>query len=105
MLISNKNFSVCPITTHVNVKSITKNLTKEKIINKVITINKWFIDFKKKPKIAILGLNPHNAEHEKNSEENKIIQPAVKKIKKLNINISGPYSSDTFLLINISDMM
>ena len=50
MLISNKNFSVCPITTHVNVKSITKNLTKEKIINKVITINKWFIDFKKKTK-------------------------------------------------------
>lgn len=99
MLISNKNFSVCPITTHVNVKSISKNLTKEKIVNKVITINKWFIDLKKKkPKIAILGLNPHNAEHEKNSEENKIIQPAVKKIKKLNINISGPYSSDTFFI-------
>ena len=49
MLISNKNFSVCPITTHVNVKSIS-NPNKRKDSNKVITINKWFIDFKKKTK-------------------------------------------------------
>ena len=50
----------------------------------MITIHKWYKKFKrKKPKIAILGLNPHNAEFRKNSEENKIIIPAIKNLKKI----------------------
>ena len=52
----------------------------------------------KKPKIAVLGLNPHNAEFNKRSEEHKFIRPLVKKLKKFSINLSGPYSADSFFI-------
>ena len=54
--------------------------------------------FKKKPKIGILGLNPHNAEMRKNSEEVKTIIPTILKIKKSGIKISGPLVSDTLFI-------
>ena len=50
---------------------------------------------KKKPKIALLGLNPHNYSGSKKSEEKSIIIPAIKTIKRNNINIIGPISPDT----------
>ena len=99
MLIKNKNFSVSPVTTHIKVKSIAKNLTKKKIVNKVLTVHNWFKAYeKKKPKIALLGLNPHNSEFSKDSEEVKIINPAIHQLKKMNINVKGPFSSDTFFI-------
>ena len=54
---------------------------------------------KKKPKIAVLGLNPHNDEFSPLSEENKIIVPTIKKLKK-NIKVIGPFSADTIFLNN-----
>ena len=54
--------------------------------------------FKKKPKIGILGLNPHNDEYSKNSEEMKQIIPAISFLKKRNLNISGPLVSDTIFI-------
>jgi 4-hydroxy-L-threonine phosphate dehydrogenase PdxA len=99
MLISNKKLSVSPITTHVDIKQISKKIVSASIINKIKTINNWFIKkFKKKPKIAILGLNPHNAELRKNSEEIKIIIPAISKLKKIGINLKGPFVSDTIFI-------
>ena len=56
------------------------------------------IDTAKKPKIGILGLNPHNAELRKKSEEIKIISPAIKKMKKLGIKLDGPLVSDTLFM-------
>ena len=53
---------------------------------------------KRKPKIGILGLNPHNAELRKNSEEKKIIIPAILKLKKLGFLIKGPLVSDTVFI-------
>ena len=99
MLISNKKLSVCPITTHQNIKNVSKKITSDAIVKKINKINNWFISKeKRKPKIAILGLNPHNSEFNKNSEEVKKIIPAVRKLKKLRININGPYSSDTIFI-------
>ena len=64
-----------------------------------MTINTWFKNNnKKKPKIGILGLNPHNAELRKKSEENKIIIPAIKKLTALKLNIKGPLVSDTLFI-------
>ena len=54
--------------------------------------------FRKKPKFAILGLNPHNSEFNKASKENKIIIPAVKTLKNLKINIRGPIPADTIFI-------
>jgi 4-hydroxy-L-threonine phosphate dehydrogenase PdxA len=99
MLISNKKLSVCPITTHVDIKDVSKKISKSIIINKVKTIDSWFRRrFKRKPKICILGLNPHNAELRKKSEENKIIIPAIKKLKALGVNLKGPSAADTIFV-------
>ena len=99
MLIYNKKFSVCPLTTHLDIKEISKKITPALIINKIKTLNQWYKKkLKKKPKIAVLGLNPHNAELRKNSEEKRIIIPAIKKLKKSGINIKGPFVSDTFFI-------
>ena len=99
MLISNQKFSVCPITTHIDLKDVSRNIKSKKIINKVKTIQKWFLHLlNKNPKIGILGLNPHNAELRTNSEENNEIIPAIKKLKKIGINIKGPLVSDTIFV-------
>ena len=99
MLIRNKKFAVCPITTHIDIKNVSKRLKSEIIINKIITINNFFKRFfKKKPKIGILGLNPHNAEMKRNSEEKKIILPAILRLKKKGIKLSGPLVSDTIFI-------
>ena len=99
MLIRNKKFSVSPLTTHIDVKNISKKITKKSIISKVKTINNWYKKYLKiKPKIGVLGLNPHNAELRKNSEENIVIIPAISKLKKLNIDIKGPLSADTIFI-------
>ena len=99
MLIRNKKFAVSPITTHIDIKNVSKNLKSKIIINKILTIHKFYRKFLKKiPKIGILGLNPHNAEMEKNSEEKKIIIPSILSLKKRGINLTGPLVSDTLFI-------
>ena len=99
MMIMNKQLMVSPITTHLDIKLISKKLDKKIIIKKIITINKFYKKiFKKKPRIAILGLNPHNAEYRRDSEEKKIIIPAIKKLKNLGIFLKGPFVSDTIFI-------
>ena len=97
MLIFNQKLSVSPITTHEPIRNIHKKINKKKIIKNVITINKFYIEkLKKKPSIAILGLNPHCETNSKYSEEDKIIIPSVKNLLKRKIKIDGPFSADTF---------
>ncbi len=99
MLIMNKHLIVSPITTHLNIKSVSKNINKKTIINKIKTINTWYRKFfKRKPKIGVLGLNPHNAELRKGSEEKKIIVPSINILKKFGIIIQGPLVSDTLFI-------
>ena len=101
MLIYNKKLSVVPVTTHLDIKNVHKKITTNFIIRKIITLNKSYKKiFKKKPKIGILGLNPHNAELRKNSEEVRIINPAIKKLKLKRINISNLLVSDTIFINN-----
>ena len=101
MLIKNNELAVSPITTHEDIKNVSKKLNKTIIIKKIKRINDWYKLFlKKKPKIAVLGLNPHNAELRKNSEEFKIIIPAIKKLVKGKVNVFGPFVSDTIFIQN-----
>ncbi len=103
MLIYNENLSVSPVTTHIKLKNVSKKISSKLIISKIMTINKEFLKiFHKKPKIAVLGLNPHNAEYKKESEEIKIIIPALKKLKKSKIIISGPLVTDTVFIKDYS---
>ena len=99
MLIYNRDLSVCPLTTHVPIKQVTKKITKAIIKEKVKLIDEFYIKhFKYKPKIAILGLNPHCETNEEFNEDQRIIKPAVLNLKKFNYNIDGPYSADTAFL-------
>ena len=99
MLIYNKKLSVSPITTHLPIKYVSKNINKSKIIKKVKSINSFFIkNLNKKPKIALLGLNPHCETIEKKGEEQKEIIPAIKQLRSERLNITGPFSADTFFI-------
>ena len=99
MLLYNKQLSVSPITTHIKLKKVSRNISKKKIVDKLITINKFFLKkLKMKPKIGILGLNPHNDEFRKNSEERKFIIPAIKQLRKKRVSVEGPLPPDTAFL-------
>ena len=101
MLIYNKKLSVCPLTTHIPIKKVHKYITKKNIIDKTILINDFYKKYRNiKPKIAILGLNPHCESTDKFNEDDEVLKPAIKSLKKSGFNISGPYSADTIFLKN-----
>ena len=101
MFIHNKKLSVVPITTHINIKNVSKKININSIIKKMNTLQKDFKKlFGKRPKIGILGLNPHNAELNSNSEEVRIINPAILKLKKKGFYVEGPLSADTLFINN-----
>jgi 4-hydroxythreonine-4-phosphate dehydrogenase len=101
MLIYNKELSVCPITTHLPIKLVSKMITKKNIFEKIFLINDFYkVHRGFKPKIAILGLNPHCESVQNFNEDEKIVKPAVKKLIQLGYKISGPFSADTIFLKN-----
>ena len=101
MLIFNKKLSVSPITTHIPISQVSKKISQSKIIEKVKNINNFYKNIlKKKPIFAVLGLNPHNFSHFKKTEEKEIINSAIRKLKKSNYNVFGPFPADTVFLMN-----
>ena len=100
MLIYNETLSVCPITTHLPLKLVSKKINK-KIISKNISLVNNFYEkkFNIKPRIAILGLNPHCESVHKYNEDEKIIKPTIQYLKN-RYNVSGPYPADTIFLKN-----
>ena len=99
MLIYNKELSVCPLTTHLPIKFVSKNISKSLIIEKAILINNFYVkNIGIKPKIGVTGLNPHCESIHKFNEDKKIIIPAIKYLKKKGYNIKGPFPSDTIFL-------
>ena len=99
MLIYNKNFSVCPITTHLPLKMVSKKISKNLIFEKVSLIYNFYKKHKRiKPKIAILGLNPHCESILEYNEDEKILKPTIKNLFNLGYKVYGPFSADTFFL-------
>ena len=96
MLIFNKDLSVSPLTTHLALKNVHKEITKKKIYTQVNLINNFYKrKFNKFPRIAITGLNPHCESNFQSSEEDKVIIPAIKKLRLKNTKINGPFPADT----------
>lgn len=99
MLMVAENMRVALVTEHVAVKDIAPFITKENIISKLQILNSslkkdFGID---KPKIAVLGLNPHAGDEGLvGKEEEEIIKPAIKDAKHKDIFCFGPYSADAF---------
>ena len=98
MLIYNKDLSVCPITTHLPIKLVAKKINKKTILEKVSLIHNFYKKrFNFKPRIAVLGLNPHCESILDFNEDEKIIKPSIKNLKN-RFNVSGPYPADTIFL-------
>ena len=100
MLIYNRKLSVCPITTHLPIKLVSKKITKKMVRDKIIVVNnfyKKYLGFK--PRIAVIGLNPHCESILKLNEDTKIVGPVIKSLKN-KINVRGPFPADTIFLKN-----
>tara|TARA_Y100001958_G_C21227569_1_gene553017 strand:+ start:379 stop:1344 length:966 start_codon:yes stop_codon:yes gene_type:complete len=101
MLIYNKSLSVSPITTHIALKKVSSKISKKRIINHVYLIKKFYYSlFKKNVKIAITGLNPHCESNFKDSEEKKVISPAISFLKKKGYKVEGPFPTDSLFMKN-----
>ena len=99
MLIYNKKLSVCPITTHLPLKYVVKNINRKKIIEKINLIDSFYREhIGYRPKIAVLGLNPHCESVDLFNEDEKILKPVIKYLSNKKFNIKGPYSADTAFL-------
>lgn len=99
MIMAADNMRVAVVTEHVPVKDIAGILSKEAIVSKLQILNfslqkDFGID---KPKIAVLGLNPHAGDEGLiGKEEETMIKPAIKEAKYKNILAFGPFSADAF---------
>ena len=99
MLIYNKSLSVSPITTHLPIDKVSNQLKKDMIISKVLIINDFYKKkLFKKPKIAVTGLNPHCENFFRLSEKKRLIEPAIRNLKKKKVDIKGPFPADTIFL-------
>ena len=97
MLLYNQNFSVCPNTTHIMIKDVSRSLTKKKIITNINNISNFYKNIIgiKKPTIGVMGFNPHNGiDFKKRIEEKDKINPAIKKLIKDKIKVIGPLVPD-----------
>ena len=98
MMLCSGDFRVALVTEHVPLKEVAQYVTREAILSKLNIIHQSLIkDFNiEKPKIAVLGLNPHGGDEGLiGREEEDIIKPAIKEAKHSMI-VTGPYSADAF---------
>lgn len=99
MMMCAENLRVALVTEHIPISEVAKSITKEAILSKLQIIHRslqkdFGID---KPKIAVLGLNPHAGDEGLvGTEETTIIKPLIKESKNNNMLVFGPYSPDAF---------
>lgn len=99
MFMVNGGLRVGLLTDHVPVKDVSKHITTKLIEEKINTVHDSLIkDFKiNRPKIAVLGINPHTGDNGViGNEDDKILRPALKKIKEKGKLVFGPYAADSF---------
>ena len=99
MFMVSENLKIGVVTGHIPIKEVPEALTIESILKKLRIMNHSLIqDFRiRKPKIAVLGLNPHAGDNGLiGSEEVDIIIPAIEKAKEEDILALGPYPADGF---------
>jgi len=99
MFMIHEDLRVGLLTDHVPVNEVAKHLNEKLIANKVQIVNTTLKqDFRiEKPKIAVLGLNPHAGDNDViGKEDEEIIKPALKKIYDSGILVFGPFSADSF---------
>lgn len=99
MMLYSGNFRVALITEHIPVAEVAAHLSVEKIVSKIQLVKQTLVqDFGvDKPKIAVLGLNPHAGDDGLiGKEEQTIITPAIQALRDGGVLAFGPYSADGF---------
>ena len=99
MLMVHDDLRVGLLTDHVPVNEVAKNLNEKLISSKIQTVIKTLKqDFEiEKPKVAVLGLNPHSGDNGViGDEEEKIMKPALKKLFDAGSLVFGPFPADGF---------
>jgi 4-hydroxythreonine-4-phosphate dehydrogenase len=99
MMLYAGDFRVALVSEHIPVGEVAGYITKERILTKLNTLHRslqrdFGID---RPRIAVLGLNPHAGDEGLiGSEEENIIKPAIREAKNNNMLVVGPFSADAF---------
>nr|WP_294942334.1 4-hydroxythreonine-4-phosphate dehydrogenase PdxA [uncultured Mucilaginibacter sp.] len=99
MFLVSETLRVGVVTGHIPVSKIAESITTEKIIAKLKLMHSSLRDdfWIRKPKIAVLGLNPHASDNGLiGSEENDVIIPAIEEARAHDVLAFGPYSADGF---------
>jgi len=99
MFMISQNLKVGLLTDHVAVKEVSEVITPSLIEKKINMIsNSLKADFKvRKPKIAILGINPHSGDNGViGKEDEEVLKPTIKKLQDKGNLVYGPYAADSF---------
>ena len=99
MFLVSETLRVGVVTGHIPVSKISESITTEKIIAKLKLMHSSLRDdfWIRKPKIAVLGLNPHASDNGLiGSEEKDVIIPAIEEARAHDVLAFGPYSADGF---------
>jgi len=99
MMMVSENFRIGILTGHIPIKGVGEKISEDLVLKKIrVMHNSLKNDFNiRKPKLAILGLNPHAGDDGLiGDEEITVIKPAVDKATKENILVFGPFAADGF---------
>lgn len=99
MLMCSDELRIGVVTGHVPIAEVSRQLTKERVVAKAETMHKTLQnDFSiPRPKIAILGLNPHAGDNGLiGKEDQEVIIPAIEELRNKHIIAVGPFSADGF---------
>ena len=99
MIMVSEVVKIALVTNHIPISQVAASLTIDKILSKIRILNKsLLVDFGiRKPKIALLSLNPHAGDEGLiGSEETEVILPAIERAKLEGIVAVGPYPADGF---------
>ncbi|HLV24649.1 MAG TPA: 4-hydroxythreonine-4-phosphate dehydrogenase PdxA [Moheibacter sp.] len=99
MFLVTDTLKVSLVTQHIPLKDVVANISKERIIEKIKALHESLkVDFGiRKPKIAVLGLNPHSGDNGLlGQEEQEIIIPAIQSLYEKGMLVFGPYAADSF---------
>lgn len=101
MLMISEELKIALLTDHIPIKDVSNAIDQDFVEQKIKALETSLInDFQiKKPKIAVLAVNPHAGDNGViGNEDLSIITPAINSFKGTASSISGPFSADTFFV-------